>query len=160
MRCAWATISSSAWADALAQAPRTLTVALIYAAGVAQGLALVTFPAANAILTSASGFGLSSVQYGLMFVPQVVLAIAASALAPRLARSIGLSGVLRIGLAADVLSMALLAASPLLIGSPAAFVLLCVSTGALGLGFGATVMALNTLVEALFPERPTARCSR
>lgn len=137
----------------MAQAPRTLTVALIYAAGVAQGLALVTFPAANAILTSSSGFALSSVQYGLMFVPQVVLAIAASALAPRASRAIGLHGVLLIGLAADVVAMALLAASPLLIGSSAAFAVLCLATAALGLGFGATVMALNTLVEGLFPEK-------
>ena len=49
--------------------------------------------------------------------------------------------------------MALLAASPLLIGSPSAFFLLCGATGALGLGFGATVMALNTLIESLFPGR-------
>ena len=31
--------------------------------------------------------------------------------------------------------------------------MLCVSTGALGLGFGATVMALNALVEGLLPGR-------
>ncbi|MFZ2109205.1 MAG: hypothetical protein WAV18_28185 [Roseiarcus sp.] len=49
--------------------------------------------------------------------------------------------------------MALLSASPLLIGSGAAYVLLCVSTGALGLGFGATVMALNASVEGLSPGR-------
>jgi MFS transporter, FHS family, glucose/mannose:H+ symporter len=61
--------------------------------------------------------------------------------------------VLLLGLIADTLAMTLLAASPLLIGSPAAFFLLCVATGALGLGFGATVMALNTLVEALFLGR-------
>jgi fucose permease len=48
--------------------------------------------------------------------------------------------------------MALLATSPLLIGTPAAFIQLCLATGALGLGFGATVMALNTLVERFFPS--------
>ena len=62
-------------------------------------------------------------------------------------------GVLLLGLSCDVLSMALLSASPLLIGSPLAFFLLCGATGALGLGFGATVMALNTLIEGLFPGR-------
>ena len=62
-------------------------------------------------------------------------------------------GVLLLGLGGDVLSMALLSASPLLIGSPLAFFLLCGATGALGLGFGATVMALNTLIEGLFPGR-------
>ena len=153
MPCASAITCSNAWAEGLPQPARNFAVALIYAAGVAQGLALVTFPAANAILTSASGFALSSVQYGLMFVPQVVLAIAASALAPKLARAIGLRGVLLLGLAADVLAMALLAASPLLMGSGAAFGALCLATGALGLGFGATVMALNTLVEGIYPSQ-------
>ena len=87
-----------------------------------------------------------------MFIPQVVLAILASAFGSRLARGFGLRGVLLLGLCGDLLAMALLAASPLLIGTQAAFVLLCIATGALGLGFGATVMALNTLVEGFFPN--------
>jgi MFS family permease len=57
-----------------------------------------------------------------------------------------------VGLCSDLIAMALLTTSPLLIGTPGAFVLLCVLTGALGLGFGATVMALNTLVEGFFPN--------
>lgn len=138
-----------------ARAPSSdaFVVGLLYLAGVAQGLALVTFPAASAIFANPSGFNLSSAQYGAMFLPQVALAIVASALAPALARRLGMRGVLRLGLAGDLLSMALLAASPLLIGSGGAFVLLCIATGALGLGFGLTVTALNTLVEALFPKR-------
>ena len=128
------------------------TVGLIYFAGIVQGLALVAFPAASAIFVSPSGFALSSAQYGAMFVPQVALAILASSLGPTLARRIGLRGVLLLGLGGDCLSMALLSASALLTGSAAAFLVLCVATGALGLGFGATVMALNTLVEGLFPD--------
>lgn len=135
------------------EAASKLTIGLIYLAGVVQGLALVTFPAAGTIFTSPSGFGLSAAQYGEMFIPQVVLAIAASALGPLLARRVGMRGVLLMGLSADVVSMAALSASPLLIGSSAAFVMLLFATGALGLGFGATVMALNTLVERLFPGR-------
>lgn len=126
-------------------------IGLLYLAGLVQGLALVTFPAASTIFTSAAGFKFSSTQYGAMFLPQVVLAILASALASRLARRAGLRGVLLLGLCSDALSMALLSVSPLLMGTPAAFGLLCVATGALGLGFGATVMALNTLVEGFFP---------
>ena len=128
-----------------------LTIRLLYLSGVVQGLALVTFPAASAIFTSPSGFGLSGTQYGAMFAPQVALAILASALGPNLAARIGLRGVLLLGLASDALSMTLLSSSALLTGSGAAFPLLCVATGALGLGFGATVMALNTAVEALSP---------
>jgi FHS family glucose/mannose:H+ symporter-like MFS transporter len=134
-------------------AANRLTVGLIYLAAVMQGLALVTFPAASAIFASPSGFNLSSTQYGAMFIPQVVLAILASALGPWFAQRLGMRRVLLIGLGGDVLAMALLAASPLLIGSSSAFPLLCAATGALGLGFGATVMALNTLTEGLFPGR-------
>jgi fucose permease len=61
--------------------------------------------------------------------------------------------VLLLGLCGDLVSMGLLAVSPLLMGTPAAFFLLCVATAALGLGFGAAVMALNTLVEGFFPGR-------
>jgi fucose permease len=130
-----------------------LTIGLLYLAGVVQGLALVTFPAASTIFANPSGFNLSGTQYGAMFIPQVGLAILASAFGPWLARRFGMWGVLLLGLSGDLASMALLSASPLLIGTDAAFVLLCVATGALGLGFGATVTALNTLVEGLFPGR-------
>jgi hypothetical protein len=135
------------------QAAGKTTIGLLYLAGVVQGLALVTFPAASTIFTSPAGFNLSSALYGAMFVPQVAMAILASALAPRVARRYSLRGVLIAGFCADGLSMALLAASPALIGSTAAFVLLCFATAALGLGFGAAVMALNTLVEGLSPGR-------
>ena len=135
------------------QPAKRLILGLLYLTGVVQGLTLVTFPAASAIFTSPSAFNLSSAQYGAMFIPQVALAILASALGPRLASRFGLRGVLLLGLGGDVLSMALLSASPLALGSEKAFVLLCVATGALGLGFGATVMALNTLVEGLSPGR-------
>ena len=40
-----------------------------------QGIALVTFPAASTIFTEPSQYGLSSSQYGTMFVPQVVTAV-------------------------------------------------------------------------------------
>jgi FHS family glucose/mannose:H+ symporter-like MFS transporter len=135
------------------QAASRFEIGLLYLAGVVQGLALVTFPAASAIFASPTGFGLSSTQYGAMFIPQVVLAILASAFGPRLAHRVGLRGVLLLGLCGDLAAMMLLALSPLLMGTPAAFILLCIATGALGLGFGATVMALNTLVEGFFPTR-------
>ena len=36
----------------------------VYAAGLVQGIALVTFPAASTIFTSPSQYGLSNTQYG------------------------------------------------------------------------------------------------
>ncbi|NNC09988.1 MFS transporter, partial [Corallococcus exiguus] len=121
---------------------------------IVQGLALVTFPAASAVFTDPQGFGFSSTQYGTMFLPQVLMAILSSSLASRLAGRHGLKAVLLTGLAGNLLSMAMLAASALLAGHPAAFPLVCLATGALGLGFGATVTALNSFGEAFFTERP------
>ena len=139
--------------SAAATASRT-EIGLVYAAAVMQGLALVTFPAASSIFTSPEGFGFDSTRYGALFLPQVLFAILASAFAPRLARRWSLRRVLLAGLAGDVVSMTLLALSRLLLGIPdMAFGVLLLATGALGLGFGATVMALNTYAEAFFPKR-------
>jgi fucose permease len=129
-------------------------VGVIYFTGVIQGLALVTFPAAGAIFTDPAGFGFSSTHYGAMFVPQVMGAVLASGLAPKLARRWSLRRVLLAGVVCNTVSMALLALSRLLIGAPdQAFGVLLVATGSLGLGFGWTVMALNTFAEKFFPGR-------
>lgn len=125
---------------------------LLYAGGVVQGLALVSFPATSAIFTSPDGFGFGSTQYGSLFLPQFVMAILSSAVAPRIAKTFGLRSVLLLGLALDLVAMAAFSLSPLLIGNrDAAFVLLCLATTALGFGFGSTVTALNTFVEAYNP---------
>src|SRR5262245_42207589 len=97
-------------------ASRTET-GVVYGAAIVQGLALVTFPAASSIFTSPDGFGFDSTRYGAMFVPQVVLAIFGSALAPKLARRWSLRRVLLAGFAGDVVSMTLLAVSRLLLGA-------------------------------------------
>src|SRR5215470_19429658 len=130
--------------------PGRTEVLLIYVTGLIQGLALVTFPAASSIFTSSHGFGFSDSRYGMMFIPQVVLAILASSLGPRLARRWTLKRILQIGLSADLLSMILLAGSRLLIGVPDfAYGTLLLATGALGFGFGATLMALVTYAQEL-----------
>src|SRR5260370_2037137 len=126
-------------------------ISVVYGAAIVQGLALVTFPAASSIFTSPDGFGFDSTRYGTMFVPQVALAILASALAPKLARRLGLRRVLLAGFASNLVSMTLLAASALLLGAPdIGFGILLLATPALGFGFGATLMALNTYAQSFF----------
>lgn len=61
---------------------------LVNAAGLAQGIVLVTFPAASTIFTSTKYYGLSNSQYGAMFLPQVAAAIVMSLLGATLARRI------------------------------------------------------------------------
>jgi MFS family permease len=85
--------------------------AAVNAAGLVQGIVLVTFPAASTIFTEKSEYGLSSSQYGTMFLPQVITAIAASLLGAELARRIGTKRVYLTGLACSTISMGLLIAS-------------------------------------------------
>ena len=134
---------------------RTREIALIYAAGLVQGLALVAFPAASDIFTSADFHALTSSEYGSLFLPMVTAAILASTLGGPLARRRGLKPVLLAGLGADLLAMTLLAASQLAVGNPGlAYAMLLLAMTALGLGFGATLTALNALAMAYFPQRP------
>jgi MFS family permease len=127
---------------------------VVYAAGVAQGIALVTFPAASTILTDPSEYDLSSTQYGALFLPQVVTAITAALVGAGLASRVGVKRVYVAGLAAGLLSMALLLVSAFVTSDQsAAYVLLLVATASLGVGFGLTVPALNTLTAAFNPGR-------
>jgi MFS family permease len=126
----------------------------VYAAGVVQGIALVTFPAASTILTSPSQYGLSSSQYGGMFLPQVLTAVASSLLSGWLAERFAIKRVYIAGLLADLASMLLLVVSQFLIShQPAAYGLLLAATACLGAGFGLTVPAINTLTAAFRPDR-------
>ena len=118
---------------------------IINAAGLAQGIVLVTFPAASTIFTSKSEYGLSSTQYGAMFLPQVALAIATSLLGAGLARRISTKRVYLLGLACSTVAMVLLLASTLVKSNQAAaYPMLLVATAFLGAGFGLTVPVLNT----------------
>ena len=125
---------------------------VVYAAGVVQGIALVTFPAASTILTDPAEYDLSSTQYGTLFLPQVLTAIAAALLGGSLASRFGTKAVYLAGLWAGLLSMALLIFSAFITDEKtAAFALLLLATAALGAGFGLTVPALNTLAAAFHP---------
>ncbi len=125
---------------------------LTYTAGVVQGVVLVTFPAASTIFTDPSRYDLSSAQYGTLFLPQVIAAIAASVLGARLGSRFTIKRVYLAGLAAGLLSMALLIVSSFLTSERSLdYVLLLVATGSLGAGFGLAVPALNTFAAAFHP---------
>jgi MFS transporter, FHS family, glucose/mannose:H+ symporter len=125
----------------------------VYVIGLFQGLSLVAFPAAATILTSKTGYDLSRTQYGLLFVPQVALAIAGSLALPNLARRFPLKWVLLAGLVSDTVSMSLLAGSVPLKTGAIAYPMLLVATAALGLGFGLTLGSISTYAGAFMPDR-------
>jgi MFS family permease len=126
--------------------------AVVYAAGVVQGIALVTFPAASTVFTERGQYDLSSAQYGTLFLPQVVAAIVASLLGAGLGSRFGTKRVYLAGLTAGLLSMVLLIVSSFLTSDKAvAYGLLLCATASLGAGFGLAVPALNTFAAAFHP---------
>ena len=78
---------------------------VVYGAGIVQGIALVTFPAASTILTDPAEYDLSNTQYGFLFIPQVITAIAAALLGAGLGSRFGTKRVYLVGLAPGLVSM-------------------------------------------------------
>jgi FHS family glucose/mannose:H+ symporter-like MFS transporter len=132
---------------------RRLEVVTVYGIGLFQGLSLVAFPAAATVLTSPTGYDLTKSRYGLLFLPQVAMAITGSLSLPALARRFPLKGVLIAGVVADTVSMALLVGSDPVRADPVAYPLLLVATGFLGLGFGLTLSSISTYAGAFMPDR-------
>jgi fucose permease len=125
----------------------------VYAAGAAQGIVLVTFPAASTIFTSPDDYGLTNTQYGVLFLPQVTTAITASLLGAWLARRFSSKRVYLAGLAAGLVSMSLLIVSTFFESTTStAFPLLLLATAFLGVGFGLSVPTLNTFTAAFHPD--------
>jgi MFS family permease len=154
-RDAMATASGSRARAGTASRAENITV---NAAALVQGIALVTFPAASTIFTARGSYDLSSSQYGLMFVPQMITAVTAALLGaglvgPGLARRLGERTIYLAGLVADLLAMGLLIVSWLAVHQHGlAYGLLLVATACLGAGFGLAVPALNTLTAAFHPQ--------
>jgi len=135
----------------MAQRSEIITV---YAAGLIQGVALVTFPAASAVLTNPKDYGLSSTEYGAMFVPQAIMAIASSLLGAGLRSRLGTKRIYLFGLFANLLAMAMLVVSSFVMRDrTTAYGILLSATTCMGIGFGFTVPALNTFAAAFFPKK-------
>ena len=126
---------------------------VVYAAALVQGVVLVTFPAASTIFTSASSYGLSSSQYGAMFLPQAVTAVGSSLLQGKLSQRLGGKPVYLAGLFANLAAMILLIVSRFVMGSQTvAYPVLLLATACLGVGFGLTVPSINTFTAAFHPD--------
>ena len=117
----------------------------VYAAGLVQGVALVTFPAASTIFIDPGQYGLSSSQYGAMFLPQGMAAITASLLGGRLDQRFGTKLVFVAGLLASLASMALLFASQFF-------------TSSHGTAYGLLLAATAAAAISCPADRPGGRC--
>ncbi len=129
-------------------------IAVIYSAGLAQGLALVAFPAASTLLTNPQDFNFSNTDYGSLFIPQVVLAIIASAASMKLNKQFSSKSIFLCGLTANLLAMILLSLSAWIMHNHLlAYGILLVATACLGLGFGLTVPTLSTMAALIYPKK-------
>jgi MFS family permease len=128
-------------------------VVTVYAAGLMQGLTLVSFPALSSVLTQ--GLGFTDAEYGAIFLPQVALTVAGAIGGGALARRVGLKVLLGAALVANALSQLLLAGGAW-VEPGAAFSCILVGTATLGLGFGLLGAPINSYPPMFFPRQPHA----
>ena len=88
---------------------------VVYGAALAQGIVLVTFPAASTVFTDPDKYDLSNTRYGTLFLPQVITAIAAALLGAGLSGRFGTKRVYVVGLVASLVSMTVLLISALFV---------------------------------------------
>lgn len=135
---------------------KTRKIISVYLSGFLVGVALVLFPAAGNLFVDTIYHGFTSAQYGSIYLPQIILAIISSLLAPRIADKIGIKRVMLYGLASLGLSMALMISSNWYLSGNLDYVLIMLATAFLGAGFGFTITALNPLAYQLFPGKETS----
>lgn len=131
-----------------------IQIAIIYLTGLVLGITLVTFPAAGTLLTSTHAQGLSSGEYGLLFIPMNIGAIGAALFGGNLAARYGLKPIFLCGLTGNIASMLLFASSTLFFGHHAlVYGVMLAALLMMGLGFGGTLTVLNTYAAHFFPAR-------
>ncbi len=132
---------------------RRAAVAAVYGTGILQGAAFVLVPSLGKIL-GAAPYGYGAKSYGLLYFPEIGGAIIGALVAGRLQRRAGSPAVLRAGLGANAIGMALLVLASLTGGS-GAYAAILAQTLCLGVGFGLTLATLNPYAALLFPRTPT-----
>jgi Major Facilitator Superfamily len=126
---------------------------VLYLGAILLGMTLVSVPAASAYLKALHGF--SDQQYGRVFLPQLLCAIAGALLAGPAVRRWSLKSLFMVALICFALSELALASSAS-VDASTAVALVMISTGLFGFGFGFGGGPLNGLVANLFPSRSVA----
>jgi len=129
--------------------------AVIGIATAAEGAALIMYASYSRVLISTHYFNLTTDEYGLVFLPELLTIIATAALAARIGRHIPTKQVFRLGLGCSLISMVLLFASAAPAIHVADYPVLLASSAFLGAGFGMAIPASITYAVILSgrPER-------
>lgn len=136
---------------------RYLAIAILYFLAIVQGIGFTNVPALSTFLTAFHGFGLTTAQYGSLFLPMIAGAVASSFFGGILAKRYSLKLLLLIAVLFNVVAMACLAGGQWKLHDIAfTYPLLMTAMTFLGLGFGAAITALNPFVVHFFPKRSSS----
>lgn len=126
-------------------------IIIVYLLAFFTGFNFVIFPALSSVFTDASLFGLSSAQFGNLFIPQVICIIASCLAAPFLVNKAGPKFILGTGLILMMIATVGLWSLQFFIGDkPVLFPALMVLVACTGTGFGLSITTLNPLAASLF----------
>jgi MFS family permease len=117
-----------------------------------QGLCQIALPAASVILQSSRYNSLSGQQYGLTFLPLIVMTILATAVFPYWLHRLGERKIFFIGVVCDFCFLSLVLLAGKLTSPEPSFMVLLAANVFLGAGFGFLVSVLNVLLVELYPE--------
>lgn len=140
-------------ASGSAQREKLLAAVSVYGGALIIGLTLVSFPASSTYLRAAHGF--SDTEYGAIYLPQLLAAIAGAIGGGIAAGRLGLRTMYVLALLCFALAQGLLALSAGL-SSDIALAAVMSATAAFGLGFGFGGGPLNAAVALLFPRTTSA----
>jgi fucose permease len=131
---------------------KTVTIVVVFILAFLTGVNFVVFPALGTAFTDPSLFGLSSSQFGNLFIPQVICIIISCLGAPFLVNKLGPKIVLGSGLLLMIVSTGILWLLQYNMDSHLLFSILMILVACMGLGFGLSITTLNPLAASLFEE--------
>lgn len=136
---------------------RIAQIVIIFLLAFFTGVNFVIFPALGTAFTDSSFFGLSSSQFGNLFIPQVICIIISCLGAPFLVNKLGPKIVLVVGLLLMIISTGILWMLQFFMNDKSLlFPILMVLVAFTGSGFGLSITTLNPLAASLFEKNKSS----
>ncbi|MFP3593753.1 MFS transporter [Chryseobacterium sp. SIMBA_038] len=136
---------------------RIAQIIIIFLLAFFTGVNFVVFPALGTAFTDASLFGLSSSQFGNLFIPQVICIIISCLVAPFLVNKFGSKIILGAGLLLMIISTGILWMLQFFMNDKSLlFPVLMILVAFTGSGFGVSITTLNPLAASLFEKNKSS----
>ena len=137
--------------------PRKVKIFTVYLLAFLTGVNFVVFPALAPVFTDESLFGLSTSQFGNLFIPQVIFITVSCLVTPFLVNKFGPKIILSSGVLLMMLSTVILWLLQFFLNDKAfLFSILLILVAMTGFGFGLSITTLNPLAASLFDDSKTS----